>query len=161
MLWSAPPASTGAACYAGFGDKRGLFLESLRRYDRRQREEFLARLAERHTPREAILAAFDAAAHGAQGAPGGCLLVNTALEVSPHDAQVRELVNSALAAVRGFFRDMVRQGQQAGELSTTLDAEETAEALLGLFLGLRVLHRSEADPAMREAVASRARTLLE
>lgn len=147
--------------YAGFGDKRGLFLESLRRYDMRQREQFLARLARTNPPREAILAAFAAAARSADDTPGGCLLVNTAMELAPHDPEIRELVDTAFASVREFFERMIRQAQAQGTIGTSHDAHATAQALLGLFLGLRVLNRAQTTSETRDAVASRARMLLE
>src|SRR6056297_1687309 len=58
-------AATGlnrGSIYAGFTDKRGLFLSALRHYDRTRREDFLAAIARRTPPRAAILAAFEAAA---------------------------------------------------------------------------------------------------
>jgi TetR/AcrR family transcriptional repressor of nem operon len=104
-----------ASLYAGFDDKRGLFMASLRRYDERQRRGFLDRLAQDMAPRAAILAAFDAARTAPDaGQPGGCLLVNTALEVSPHDAEIRDFVQEALAGVELFFRDRIRAAQATG-----------------------------------------------
>ena len=150
-----------ASLYAEFGDKRALFLETVRRYDQRHRETFLARLARDNPPREAILAAFTAAAHGVEDAPGGCLLVNTALEVAPHDPETQALVNAALDAVRDFFRARIEAAQVEGTIRDDLDAPGTAESLRGIFLGLRVLHRAGASSAERELLAERAAKLLE
>jgi TetR/AcrR family transcriptional repressor of nem operon len=152
-----------ASLYAGFDDKRGLFMASLRRYDERQRRGFLDRLAQDMAPRAAILAAFDAARTAPDaGQPGGCLLVNTALEVSPHDAEIRDFVQEALAGVELFFRDRIRAAQATGTIRADLDAKATAQALLGLFLGLRVLMRSGAAPdAAPTTITSQARMLLD
>jgi len=127
--------------YAGFEDKRGLFLDALRHYDRKHRHEFLETVALKHAPRDAIIAAFETAAHPPVDAPGGCLLVNTALEVSPHDAQVGAFVSDALQAVEDFFRARIEAAQAEGSIRADLSATDTASALLGLFLGLRVLMR--------------------
>ncbi|WP_210877756.1 TetR/AcrR family transcriptional regulator [Roseovarius autotrophicus] len=158
-------AATGvnrASLYAGFEDKRGLFLASITRYDDRQRRGFLERLARDLPPRDAILAAFDAAATPpAPGQPGGCLLVNTALELAPHDAEIRDLVQDAFAGVQAFFRGRIEAGQATGAIPQGIDAARTAQTLLGLFMGLRVLMRagipSDAAPA---AITSQARALL-
>ncbi len=151
-----------ASLYAEFTDKRGLFLECLRRYDERQRRGFLQQLAAEHAPREAILAAFDLAATTPKDVPPGCLLVNTALELSPHDRQIRDLVEAAFGGVESFFYDHIRAAQHQGTIRADLDARETAQALLGLFLGLRVLVRSgAAADAAPSAITSRAQMLLE
>ncbi|MBE0452704.1 MAG: TetR/AcrR family transcriptional regulator [Roseovarius sp.] len=158
-------AATGvnrASLYAGFEDKRGLFLASITRYDDRQRRGFLERLARDLPPRDAILAAFDAAATPpAPGQPGGCLLVNTALELAPHDAEIRDLVQDAFAGVQAFFRGRIEAAQATGAIPQGIDAARTAQTLLGLFMGLRVLMRagipSDAAPA---AITSQARALL-
>jgi len=158
-------AATGvnrASLYAGFEDKRGLFLASLARYDDRQRRGFLDRLARDLPPRDAILAAFEAAATPpASGRPGGCLLVNTALEMAPHDAEIRDLVTAALAGVEAFFRERIEAAQSTGTIRAEIDAARTAQALLGLFMGLRVLMRAGIPPdAAPAAIISEARALL-
>mgnify|MGYP005847535875 CR=1 FL=1 len=157
-------AATGinrASLYAGFGGKRELFLAALRRYDERERARFLARLGAENPPREAILAAFAAAAHGRDGAPAGCLLVTTAQEMAPHDEAVQALVTDSFAALRDFFADRVRAAQAEGSVPPARPPGATADALLALFLGLRTLHRAGVDPARREAVLAQAGALLE
>lgn len=156
-------AATGlnrGSLYSAFTDKRTLFLAALRRYDRDQRERFLARLARDNSPREAILAAFAAAAETPADTPPGCLLVNTALELSPHDAGIRGLVSASLAAVEAFFADRVAAAQAAGTVPAARDPQATAQALLALFLGLRVLTRAGTGRPARDAVTVQAEVLL-
>ena len=157
-------AATGinrASLYNGYGEKRGLFLESLRRYDRLERAAFLDRLARDLPPRDAIAAAFDAAASGRRDAPDGCLLVNTALELAPHDPEMQALVTAAFDGVQSFFRDRIRAAQRDGTVSAGADAEATAQTLLGPFLGLRVLQRAGAPAAARDALARQAMQMLD
>lgn len=146
--------------YSAFSDKRDLFIAALRHYDQTERSAFLDRLSRDNGPREAILAAFAAAARDRADAPAGCLLVNTALEVAPHDRAVRALVNNALAEVEGFFRERIEEGRAAGAIPAATDPAETAQALLGLFLGLRVLARSGAAQTARDSIVSQAEALL-
>ena len=157
-------AATGinrASLYNGFGEKRGLFLQSLRRYDRRERAAFLDRLARDLPPRDAIAAAFAAAASGRDDAPAGCLLVNTALELAPHDPEMQALVNSAFDGVQSFFRDRIRAAQRDGTVPAGIDAQPAAQTLLGLFLGLRVLQRAGAPAVARDGLARQAMQMLE
>ena len=147
--------------YATFGDKRSLFIQALRRYDDRHREAWVATLAAK-SPRESILAAFDGAIAAVldQGSRDGCLLVNTALELSPHDAEVAKIVARGLAEMEAFFRARIEAGQRAGEIPAAIDALETARALLGLFIGLRVLSRSRPEAALLRALRRQAEALI-
>ena len=149
--------------YAAFSDKRSLFLEALRHYDTHHREGFLSRLARDHDPREAIIVAFECAARSPSAGddPAGCLAVNTALEVAPHDPEVRDFVQGIFDHVEDFFFRMIESAKRDGTLTPSPSSRATAQALLGLFLGLRVLTRSGADQAIRNAITSQARTLLE
>ncbi len=148
--------------YAAFSGKRDLFLAALRYYDQQHRDRYLADLATTLPPKAAIVAAFEAAAQQTELAdtPSGCLLVNTALEVSSHDREVRDLVKRALQEVEGFFFDMIGAARGAGTLQTVCEPRAMARALLGLFLGLRVLARSGTDRAVRDAVVAQAKAML-
>jgi len=101
-------AATGinrGSIYAAYTNKHNLFMKTLRHYDQIYRQDFLERVAQENTPKDAILAAFDAAVRqcGSKKTPGGCLLVNTVLELSPHDVDVRDFVDTSLREVEDFF----------------------------------------------------------
>jgi len=149
--------------YAEFGDKRGLFLTALRAYDANQRRAFLGDLAANAAPMDAIKTAFLIAAEVPENGrtPSGCLLVNTALELAPHDPEVRSLVKNSFAAVEHFFADRLHDAQKQGVLKSGIDPNATAKALLGLFLGLRVLARSGADASTRQAIVGQATALID
>ena len=148
--------------YSAFDGKRSLFLEALRRYDAQHRSKFLDSIAAKNSPDHAILALFEAAAlnTGDKDKPSGCLLVNTALEMAPHDPEVAAAVGAALAQMEDFFRQMIRAGQEAGEIGGQIDADETAGALLALLAGMRVLARGRPDPAVLCAVCRHADNIL-
>jgi TetR/AcrR family transcriptional repressor of nem operon len=159
-------AATGinrGSIYAAYTNKHNLFMETLRHYDRIYRQQFLERVARENVPKDAILAAFEAAATQGNSSktPGGCLLVNTVLELSPHDADVRDFVDASLREVENFFALMIKAAQRDGSISEGLDARQAAQALLGLFLGLRVLTRSRPHRAALKAITSQASMMLE
>ncbi len=159
-------AATGinrGSLYTAFTDKHTLFVRALRRYDKRHRADFLAELARDHTPREAILAAFREVVASAKSGRNrkGCLLVNTALELSPHDREVERLVKASLKKVETFFRRRIEAAQRAGTIRPDLDAAETARLLFGLFLGLRVITRSCPDKALTATIVRQAEALLD
>lgn len=149
--------------YAAFGDKRSLFLQALRRYDHLHRRSWTDRLASATSGRAAILAAFEGviAAVLDEQRSEGCLLVNTALELSPHDAEIAAIVADALREVEGFFRVQIERGQAGGEIAAEVDPQETARALLALLAGLRVFARSRPERPLMEAIARQAAALLD
>ncbi len=90
-----------ASLYATFDDKRSLFLEALKHYDNAVRQQVLAALEETFKPREAIRQLFRKFASDlpTEGGAHGCFLVNTALELAPHDAEIRRLVSRSQAEI--------------------------------------------------------------
>ena len=151
-----------ASIYATYGNKRSLFIKALKRYDCRHRRDWTERLAAGHSPRGAILAAFREVVDSVltQRRRDGCLLVNTALDLSPHDPEVAGIVADGLESVERFFRGRIAAGQRTGEIPAGVSPEETARALLALFVGLRVFGRSRPEPALLRAVVRQAEALL-
>ena len=146
--------------YAAFTDKRGLFLRALAHYDDRHRARFLDQIARTHPPREAIIEAFRRAALPDADVPPGCLLINTALEMSPHDPEIGAFVQARLRAVEDFFCDRIKAARKAGSLRPDLPPRRTAKGLLGLFLGLRVLCRATPGRATTDEIITQARRML-
>ena len=153
----------GGSIYNTFGGKRGLFLAALRHYDRVHREVPLAELAAWPSPRQAVMAVFEGAVADVleDGSQDGCLEVNVALELSPHDNEVADIVARAFAGMEVFLRDAIERGQACGEVSRQVSPGVTARALLALFLGLRVLARSRPEEEILRDVAHQAEALLQ
>ena len=149
--------------YSAYTNKHGLFMAALRRYDQVHRAGYLGLVAEQHDPKQAIIVAFEGAAKPVKetGNPGGCLLVNTALELSPHDPDARDFVNARLSDVEEFFFERIEAAKQEGTIRESVASRATAQTLLGLFVGLRVLMRTEPHGATVKTITSQARAMLE
>ncbi len=149
--------------YAAFPNKHELFMRALEHYDQVYRHDHLQQIAEQYTAREAIIAVFESAAikPGDSNRPWGCLLVNSALELSPHDVKVANLVDRSLQAVEAFFFSRIEAAKQDQTINSKIDSDATAKALLSLFLGLRVLTRAKIRQSTIDAVISQARVMLE
>jgi TetR/AcrR family transcriptional repressor of nem operon len=149
--------------YAAFHNKHGLFMRALEHYDQIYRHGHLQQIAEQHTPVDAIIAVFESAASkpADKDTPWGCLIVNTALELSPHDPEVSKFVERSLKAVEAFFLECIEAARRDQSVARSLDSEAAAKALLGLFLGLRVLTRAKTDRSTIEAIISQAKMMLE
>lgn len=147
--------------YDTFKSKHQVLLEALRSYDAGRRE-MLTRVARGKSARQVIETFFKGIASEAHSETGkrGCLLVNCALELAPRDRDVAKIVNRAFDETRAFFQSTIERGQSSGEIRRNLDPKGTAQALLGLLLGMRVLARAGSSDAVR-AIASQAVALLE
>ncbi len=148
--------------YASFDGKRDIFLAALERYDERYRARFLAALERDYAPKDAILAAFRAAAEQVADpdSPAGCLVVNSAVELSPHDPEIAAAVTASLGELHHFFRSRIEAAQSAGAMSKDLGADATATMLYALFLGLRVMSRSKAPDERKAQIVDQVAALL-
>lgn len=152
-----------ASLYNAFGDKHTLFLETLRRYDTLYRRAEVAKRVKMDSPRQAILGLFQDTVTTVvkDGARDGCFLINTALELSPHDPEVAEFVRTAFTHMeQKFFRKMIDKGRAGGEIAKSVVSAPTARALLSLFIGLIVLSRSRPEKLLLESIVKQAETLL-
>ncbi len=149
--------------YATFGDKRGLFVQALQRYDAIHRHDWAEAISLTRSPREAIVGIFEDAIEVVlnSGVRMGCLLVNTALELSPHDAEISRIVEHSFSEMEAFFARKIEEGKVTGEIPDTVDPTETARALLSLFIGLRVLARSRPDESVLRSIAHQAEAMIE
>jgi TetR/AcrR family transcriptional repressor of nem operon len=153
---------TGASLYNAFGDKRALYRKALDRYVDDSIADRLRRCAEL-APREAIgtFLAEILKRSLADREHKGCLLVNAAVEVAPHDPEFQEAIAEVLIRIERFFLKCVKAGQTDGTISRSLPAEQLARHLLGVLMGIRVLARVRPERALMEGIASAALTLLE
>ena len=149
--------------YATFGDKRRLFIQALRRYDTIHRHDWAEAIRRSRSPRQAIVGIFGDAIDVVlnSGARMGCLLVNTALELSPHDDEISQIVDHSFSEMEAFFSHKIEEGQAIGEIPETVDPTETGRALLSLFIGLRVLARSRPDEGLLRSIAHQADAMID
>jgi TetR/AcrR family transcriptional regulator, transcriptional repressor for nem operon len=154
---------TGTSLYNAFGDKRSLFREALQRYAEHSTRARIARLESTLSPKEAIRAFLAEIVERSLDDRDrrGCLLVNSALEIAPHDSELGAEVARRLGEIEAFFRRSVSAAQADGSVSPEHDAKDMARLLLGVTLGIRVLARSQPSRALLEGVARPALALLD
>jgi TetR/AcrR family transcriptional repressor of nem operon len=153
---------TAASLYNAYGDKRGFFRAALDRYvegsvgDRLQRCEALP-------PREGIGAFFKEIVNRSlkDRDHKGCMLVNSAMEVAPHDPEFQKAISAVLQRVETFFLTRIVAGQKDGTITTAMAAETLARHLLGILVGIRVLARVRPERALLEGVVEPALALLD
>jgi TetR/AcrR family transcriptional repressor of nem operon len=152
---------TAASLYNAFGDKRSLYQKALNHYVERSVADRIRR-CEALSPHRAIEEFFkDILKRSLTDRDRkGCMLVNAALDVAPHDPAFRDVVAQVLVTIETFFLACVRAGQADGTITRSLPAETLAQNLLGVLMGIRVLARVRPEKALLEGVAAPALALL-
>ena len=130
--------------YGAFGDKRGLFLEALRRYAAGSLAQMREALAE-GTAAEGIEAALLVGLGSSDDVESGCLGVGSVVEFSRSDPEINALNDAAGETVVAAFAARVRDGVEAGELDAGLDTDAVGRMLLVLRSGLKVAARGGAS----------------
>lgn len=131
--------------YNAFGDKRGLFLRALDHYLDHSLRERISRLESTQPPASAITAFF-AEIIGrslSDRQHRGCLLVNSTLQSTPEDPELRQAITTELDVIRQFFLRCLTAARQQDALSLPpgVDIDDAASQLLAMTLGLRVIAR--------------------
>jgi TetR/AcrR family transcriptional repressor of nem operon len=150
-----------ASLYNAFGSKHALFALCLDRYLDRNMRERIARLEAQQAPRTAIEGFLNEIVARSLADSRGCLLVNAALEVAPHNAEIGAVIAARLAELEAFFRRCVLAGQRDGSIAAAPRARDLARLLLTTVLGLRVLARSKPEPALLRGAVRQALALLD
>lgn len=152
---------TAASLYNAFGDKRAIFRAALEHYVGTRLGERMRR-CDALPPEQAIRGFFEEIVQASlhDSALKGCMLVNSALELAPHDAEVRALVAGVLGRLERFFLRHVKAGQAAGSFTRALPAKVLAGHLVGVLMGLRVLARVRPRRAVLDNVVAPALALL-
>lgn len=153
---------TAASLYNAFGDKRALFRAALDHYIENSVGERIRR-CETLPGREAIGAFLqDILSRSLRdGEHKGCLIVNSALEIAPHDPEFQETIATVLRRIEKFFLKCVKAGQADGTITHSVPAENLAHNLLGVLMGVRVLARVRPERALLEGVIEPALALLD
>lgn len=148
--------------YNAFGSKKQLFDLALARYDQTHRSARLSELRAWPDPVAAIKAFFDGMIDDVRDNPEnlGCFVINTAQDLPNQPPEIAAIVRSSLKDIESFFSDSIRKGQQLGDISNSIDPETTAQALLSMLVGLRLMSRGAVGIPVLEGVRDGAMRLL-
>lgn len=121
--------------------KRQLLLRSLDLYARDYCVGPMAEAAKRPSARAAWKEMLDAEIKAATESQDGCLEINMALEVAPHDEEVAAQVTRVLRTIERVLENVVRRGQNQGVFRRTENPKEVARHVLALIVSIRVFAR--------------------
>jgi TetR/AcrR family transcriptional repressor of nem operon len=140
--------------YNAFGDKQGLFVAALRRYETTVGEERIKQLSN-PDPYRAIEGFLDALVTqmSEPSRPRGCLHTNTSLELPNAPDEVLRIIAERTAGIEDAIYLVLRRAQAERMLDPAADARALARFYLGVAKGIGVLHKVFGDAsALRDIV---------
>ncbi|NET35675.1 MAG: TetR/AcrR family transcriptional regulator [Cyanothece sp. SIO1E1] len=145
--------------YGTFGNKHGLFLATLDRYQEMMFANALQGIDSPQASMGDIQDFFEHLVALAKTPQGqlGCLIFNTATEVAPHDPEVADKVRAYLTRLAQAFCRALENAKHREEIPAHIDVGEHADYLVGVIQGFTAYARSPAD---RQAIEHFARVAL-
>ncbi|MGW0664943.1 TetR/AcrR family transcriptional regulator [Streptodolium elevatio] len=150
-----------ASVYATYGGKRDLYAKALDRY-LENGIDFVGLMSQPGPVLPAIRALVGRFAEeaGRDTAKRGCFLVNTAVEMSAHDAGLAHKVASTWDVIEAALLSGLTRAQAQGEIPPDRDPRAIARFLLTVLQGMRVMGKASADPARMRATAEQTLSVL-
>src|SRR5258706_3935796 len=151
-------ASTGlgrSSLYAAFGDKRGLYLKALDRYEGAGVDRITAALA-RAPLRKALARFLDRVINDIVAGPGrsGCFIGNCAAELAHGDRTAATRVRRSLDRIQAVFRDALVRARTRGEIAANADVDALARFLVAGTQGLRLIGKAKPQRAALNDIAA-------
>ncbi|QLE00061.1 TetR/AcrR family transcriptional regulator [Galbibacter sp. BG1] len=129
-----------SSMYGAFKDKKSLFKLALKHYTHNTSEKMIAILNENNSFQQTI--------HGilqqlvkenmCDAESKGCFMVNTAIELAPHDEEILTIVQQNRKNIIAAISKAIQKGIDVKELSEKNDPEALANYFYTLINGLRV-----------------------
>lgn len=147
--------------YDTFGDKHNLFLKAMDRFDDKISAALAGGVKRSKTASEALQFIFGFMIDGDEDSPAGCLMVNSAVELAARDVEVDNKSTKAFTTAEQLLREIILWGQRDREFTSTYNAEELAEYLHNVWIGLRVMARTSASKEKLHRITHISMKLLE
>ena len=141
--------------YETFGDKQELFLACMDRYCNGMAASRLSMLDQPGPALDTIRRFIRGKLQMALADPTrkGCLVANTAMELSPHEKEIGERVASALASLQEAYYKVLIRAKNQGELRKDQDPRALARYLTTMMQGVIVMYKAGTPAeALREIV---------
>ncbi|AQV94168.1 TetR family transcriptional regulator [Cupriavidus necator] len=141
-----------SSLYATFGGKRELFIAAFDAYrDERTREmhRVLGQGPARHAIEQFFRMIIEHA--GAQTFCHGCMSTNQAVELAPHDPEIRQRVEEDFQCIEDALALTIERGKREGAVPSSADTRALASLLVVAFPGFQVMVRAGAGHTRMES----------
>ena len=120
--------------YQAFGDKKALFMDALRHYADTEFKKTVAVAFDSKSPLDNLRGVINQICNDVNDEKG-CMMVNSMVELAPHDPEVREFLLAVGAKRARFLTELLEKAQQAGEIRSALTPERLARQLMMTMAG--------------------------
>lgn len=136
--------------YKAFKDKHSLFMLALQQYLDQANAFNRQHLEEAVSPKAGVSDLLQAivSQRGNDRHRRGCFMLNSLVELAPHDEAVRTLLEEHLSHMQGMLARTIAQGQSLGEFRTDIPAEDLSLMVLNLLQGLVTRSKGSISVAM-------------
>lgn len=118
-----------ASLYRVFGDKHELFKSALKNYAEMEFREVMKVAFNSDSPLENIRAVVHKISSDFTHEKG-CLMINSLVELGPHDAEVQQMLQGFAEKRVHALTDMIGQAREAGEIRNELEPMKLARSLM-------------------------------
>ncbi|MDQ6480013.1 TetR/AcrR family transcriptional regulator [Dyadobacter sp. LHD-138] len=141
-----------SSLYDTYGDKRTLFIRALKRYRVRETGGMITLLDEAEDIKKVIRSIFQASAKDCSGTKlgMGCFIVNSGIELAPHDDEIADIIKEGRLAMEDGFGRALERGQEQGQISDRQSARAFGAFLVNNLWGLKTYGKSQPDKKVIE-----------
>ncbi len=136
-----------SSLYDTYTDKHTLFLKALESYQLAGNAKINEIVDQSVSAKETVIKLMELATNDLIGdkQQKGCFMVNAEVEVAPHDQEVSKLVCQNEQQMEAAFFQVIKKGQQSGEIKNSQDALVLAKFIFNAVKGMQVTAKSTPD----------------
>lgn len=131
--------------YQAFGDKHQLFMRALCHYSNEEFQSVMAVAFNSDSPLENVRAAIHKIMEDA-GNEKGCLMINSMVELAPHDPEVKAALKTFGEQRIRAMTDMIGKARDAGEIRAELEPDVLARQLMMSLAGAAAMVKGFLKP---------------
>ena len=146
--------------YDTFGTKRDLFLQAINHYAKTKGRILTTQLRGEGNYLEQLKQQFKVWGDFALNHEEGCLMVNTLAELAAQDEEIQIILTEHNNRIEQRLTETIELAIETGEISETVNAQQTARALVALLNGLFLLSKTKPSKVMVDSVIISAEKLL-
>lgn len=135
-----------SSLYETFTDKETLYLEAIQHYKqtRLSKRNLLLQATSAKAGIQQYFERHIASAYS-EDLPKGCLVTNATLNMDSPDEQLRKLIRDSFEELEQAFYELLRKGQQSGEIDAKKDIKTLSLLLLNLNHSISVMSKVKAN----------------
>lgn len=143
-----------SSIYDTFGDKHQLYISALEQYRKQAAGGLIDMVKQSTSPIQTIQQLLEILSNDSLNTVcnKGCFMTNSTIELAPHDPEIHKIVKDNMQDIEEAFYNLVKKGQDLGEITNQNDARALARFLFNTISGIRVAAKSGADKAVYQDI---------